>query len=230
MNISIEKIDTFLRSYYDKQSVVKAIVYLVLFLYASRIAPIPPPKFLKIFNNIYFKLFALTLILWIAKFDPAVSLLVAFAFLTLINYANTGSFWETLETVKAPSAIEVDVKTPEDAIKVLANAAMSEKGSDIVSVSQVTDVALSSSVTEESSKAITSLAQQAIVPESGVPEKVKDAITTALSGIPLPTEPTEPVQDKSTGCYSKRIYSMDNVVPITSFVSGDEFSPVKKSD
>ncbi len=230
MNETLQKIDSFLRLHYNKYDAVRAIVYLVLFLYASSLAPKPPPQVLKLFTNIYFRLFIFSLILWIAKFDPSVSLFVAFTFLVITNYVNTGLLWESLEQVETSKE---EVKTPEDAIKVLANAALSSSSADIVEVSKVADVAMKSTTTEESNRAITDLAQQAIVPEAGVPEKVKEAVTTALGGIPVlavPTTETAPeplIQDKNTGCYSKRVYTMDKVVPITSFVDGDEFSIVK---
>jgi hypothetical protein len=81
----------------EKPTVVRGIIILLLSLYAAHIAPKPPAQIIKLFDNVYFKLFVFSLILWSAQFSPSISILIAIGFLVTNNYATTGKLWETMD-------------------------------------------------------------------------------------------------------------------------------------
>jgi hypothetical protein len=200
----IDEIGNYLATELGKQKIVQAILHIVLIAYIARVAPTPPDNVLKIFDNIYFKLLFLTLILWSAKHSASTALLASLVFLMVTNYTTTGKLWELMENVSVKK--EEAVSTPETAIKVLANAALSPEKSDIESVSKVADIALGAVSTTESSQAVTALAQQAIVKEAGDTEKVTKAVVTALNGL------AQPKQDPITGCYPPKSFINMNKV------------------
>ena len=95
-----DKVSDILR-YIEKPTFVKGLVYLSLILYAARIAPVPPKPVLDLFENVYFKLFVFSLILWTAQISPSTSILIALAFMVTINYTTTGKIWEMLDNVSS---------------------------------------------------------------------------------------------------------------------------------
>jgi hypothetical protein len=93
-----------------------AVIHLVLFLYASSIAPVLPPRALVILDNFFVKLFALFLILFSARVSPSISILVALCFLVTMNYINHNKFIEFLEntpTDLSPIDLDQDDGTPQ---------------------------------------------------------------------------------------------------------------------
>jgi hypothetical protein len=91
-----DKVSYILR-YIERPTIVKGMVYLCLMLYAARLAPVPPKAVLNLFENVYFKLFVFSLILWTAQFSPSTSILIALAFMVTINYTTTGKVWEMMD-------------------------------------------------------------------------------------------------------------------------------------
>jgi hypothetical protein len=189
-------INNILDNFVRKPTIIKGIVHLLLVLYVVRLAPQPPLVILQLFQNIYFKLFIFTLVLWTAQFSPSTSLLIALAFLVTMNYVNTGKVWEYLENVNAdvvvpaqPVAVApaqpvaVAPAQAVEAVKVLADAAASPAAASKDVVVPVANIAVSAVKTEEGVAAVQALAQQAIVPEAGVPEKVNAAAQTAVDSI-----------------------------------------------
>ena len=86
---------------YNKESIgsdiFTGLVYLLLILYASQIAPQLPTQVKTLFQNTYFKLLAFFLILYLSKYRPTIALLVAVAFVLSVNYANTGKLLEMMQ-------------------------------------------------------------------------------------------------------------------------------------
>lgn len=268
--------------YIEKPTFVKGMVYLCLMLYAARIAPVPPKAVLKLFENVYFKLFIFSLILWTAQISPSTSILIALAFMVTINYTTTGKVWEmmgntTPNTTMTPTAptqeiamqaaatVMADqaaspqvvtnvaqnpntlvitpsiVQTPQgptvvnpsvvigsavvtgpsgqqvtvtptvtsvaptsaptptstitpvqsaQAVMTLSQAASSHQASDATVIGNVTTIASANITSSAGMTSVQQLAQQAVTPVSGTPEKVQSATQTALASIPASTGPS----------------------------------------
>lgn len=183
-------INTILQDYVKKPTIIRGIVHLLLMLYVVRLAPQPPKPVLELFENVYFKLFIFSLVLWTAQFSPSTSLLIALAFLVTMNYVNTGKVWEFLENVQeapaAPAEAPVVVVTPEqavEAVKVLADAAAAPAAVAPEVVAPVAEIAASAVKTEEGAAAISALAQQAVISEAGEPAKVAIAAQVAVDSM-----------------------------------------------
>jgi hypothetical protein len=188
-------INTILQDYVKKPTIIRGLVHLLLMLYVVRLAPQPPKAVLNLFENIYFKLFIFSLVLWTAQFSPSTSLLIALAFLVTMNYVNTGKVWEYLENVKeeeVPVAASQEAQAIE-AVKVLAEAAAAPAAVSPEVVGPVAQIAVDAVKTQEGADAINALANQAIVPEAGVPEKVVAAAQAAVDSIVQPVAPVAPV-------------------------------------
>lgn len=93
-------VDNLMSMFLRKPTLVKAIVHLILILYAARVAPKPPQAVLDLFENQYFKLFFFTLILWTAQFSPSTSLLIAISFLITMNFFGEKALWEFMENTE----------------------------------------------------------------------------------------------------------------------------------
>jgi len=139
VNVLDNKVSDILR-YIEKPTFVKGLVYLSLMLYAARIAPVPPKAVLVLFENVYFKLFVFSLILWTAQISPSTSILIALAFMVTINYTTTGKMWEMMDNV-APGSISV-TSTPTAPTQAIAMQAASTVMADQTSnATVVTNVA-----------------------------------------------------------------------------------------
>lgn len=104
--------------------VLKAIVHMLLILYAARIAPVPSREISQLFQNQYFQLLVFALILWTAQVSPSTSILISIAFLMTINHLSNKKMWEFLENVEGTTAPETttsesttQVPTPEMAVE-----------------------------------------------------------------------------------------------------------------
>ncbi len=185
-------------------TIIKGLVHLLLVLYVVRLAPQPPKPVLDLFENVYFKLFIFSLVLWTAQFSPSTSILISLAFLVTMNYVNTGKVWEFLENVPAQE------KQAVESVKVLADAALSPMAVPAEVVTPVAEIA-AAVAGSEGQKAIEDLKVQATVPEAGDVAKVQQAVDIAMDSI---------VSKKKevTGCYPLRKYDMSKV---SSDVSGD---------
>jgi len=93
------QVENVMSTFLKKPTLVKGVIYLVLMLYAARVAPKPPQAVLDLFENQYFKLFFFALILWTAQFSPSTSLLIAISFLITMNYFGEKALWEFMENV-----------------------------------------------------------------------------------------------------------------------------------
>ncbi|NBU33750.1 hypothetical protein EB118_18180 [bacterium] len=89
-----------LEKIYRKPKLVRGFVNLLLILYAARIAPALPAKILVLFDNVYFKLFVFSLILWTAQFSPSTSLMISLAFMITINLLNERGAFEFMDNVR----------------------------------------------------------------------------------------------------------------------------------
>jgi hypothetical protein len=202
-------INSILQNYVKKPTLIRGVVHLLLMLYVVKLAPQPPKPVLQLFENIYFKLFIFSLVLWTAQFSPSTSLLIALAFLVTMNYVNTGKVWEYLENVKADTVIvpasaisdgPASPATAIEAVKVLAEAAASPVPASPDVVKPVAEIAASAATTQEGVDAINVLANQAIAPSATsvqqVAEVAQAAVQSIVPAVPVvaPVEPVTPKQ------------------------------------
>jgi hypothetical protein len=129
-------------------------------------------------------------------------------------------------TTIVPSTEMMATKTQcMQAVQALATAAASEVSIPVEDVAKVAQIALSGATTMEGSDAIKSLADQAITPEAGVPEKVNAAVQVAINSIktmPINASDADMVPElavsmveQQSGCYPMRQYDMKKVSPRT---------------
>lgn len=223
MNNIIVNVDNSLNSILDqfvrKPIIIKGIVHLFLILYASRLAPVPPKQVLELFDNQYFKLACMVLILWTANFSPSTSILIAIAFMVSINYSTTGKVWEMLENVvvqqaassQGPVQVPMEVQVSKDeskaALSTLVEAAKSSSAQEPAEVVKVANMVVANVKTEEGVKAVGDIAKQAVVAEAGAPEKMAKAEEVVKASM------------DSTGCFPVRTYDISKVMPQTDGVS-----------
>jgi hypothetical protein len=227
-------------SVFKKTFYLKAALHLLIVLYAAKLAPALPLEVLTLFENQYFKLLIFSLILWTAQFSPSTAILISVAFMVSMNAVNKKALWEFLENeneyekkveylenTSAP-VVEVSPTQSIEAVKVLAQAASSNEASPPAVVANVANIAAANVTTEVGANALKQLAEQAIVPESGAPPKVEEAIIKVVDSIPPPPPPPAPapipqiaqkvavsepaLAPPSTGCYPIRRYDMSKVV------------------
>jgi len=130
-----------LENYVNKPTIIRGFVYLALMLYSARLAPTPPKAVLKLFDNVYFKLFIFSVILWTAQISPSTSILMALAFMITINYTTTGKIWEMLENVgptPTPNTQLVPTAPTSDIAIQAANTLLNTQKSETPVVSNVT--------------------------------------------------------------------------------------------
>jgi hypothetical protein len=196
-------VEKMVNKYLKKPQFVYGIIILFLALYAAHIAPTVPHVVAQIFDNTYFKLFIMILILWIAQVSPSLSILIAVAFMMISNYANNRALFEMLDnTAQETAALETATAMPE-----------------AVPVTPLDSV-----------NAINNLTLQAMSPEAGVPEKVQDAVVVAVSTmapsdqagreavVTLATEalkPTVAETDVVADAMKAAIQSINNNIPST---------------
>jgi hypothetical protein len=185
-------INNILQDYVKKPTLIRGVIHLLLMLYVVRLAPQPPAPVLQLFDNIYFKLFIFSLVLWTAQFSPSTSILIALAFLVTMNYVNTGKVWEYLENIKANTVpvAPVSTATAVEAVKVLAEAAASPVPAAPEVVKPVAEIATAASTTQQGVDAIKTLASQAIKPSAASVKDVAELAQIAVNSIaPAPVAP-----------------------------------------
>jgi len=179
-------VNNVLENMIKKPTIVRGIVHLLLVLYVVKLAPALPKKVTVLFDNIYFKLFIFSLVLWTAQFSPSTSILLALAFLVSVTYINTGNVWEFMDNVAAmPSAMPVppEVKKVADAVVVLANNASAPTAAAPEVIAPAAETVAAVVQTQQGLDATKSLAEQALTPAPGVPAKVADAVSTVVNSI-----------------------------------------------
>ena len=190
-------LNSILNDYVRKPTLIRAVVHLMLILYAARLAPTPPKIVLQLFDNVYFKLCIFSLVLWTAQFSPSTSILIALAFMVTVNYTTTGKLWEMMDNIGVVAQPPASISTAIDAIKVLSEAAVSPIASSPTVIAPIANIAVSASTTQEGIMAIKALAEQAVTPEAGTVQNVQHAAGTAIDSImvdtPSPPAPVVPV-------------------------------------
>ena len=96
-------IDTNVKNALNFSSISRGLIFLFAILYISKLAPELPPGVYRLFENSFFRLICFTLIIWLAKVSPSMSLLLALVFMVTINYSVKGKFWEMMENVQYQS-------------------------------------------------------------------------------------------------------------------------------
>ena len=220
VNTFDNQVGSVFQKYIQGPTLVRGVVHLLLILYAAKLAPVPPKQVLVLFENVYFKLFIFSLVLWSAQFSPSTSILIALAFMVTTNYATKGQLWEMLDNVSQQQMMDAPVESPTvvtpeqstQAVQMLGQAAASEAASDGQVVAEIATVAAANVTTQQGAEAVQALAQQAVVPEAGVPEKVSAAVTEVMESMAKPSS-------QSAGCFPMRSYDMSKVSPQTAGVS-----------
>ena len=82
---------------------VRAALLLFLVLYGGLAAPSFPTSVRHIFDNIFFRILVLAVILWTGNKDPALSMAVATAFIASVNLANQKKPFERFENFEGPA-------------------------------------------------------------------------------------------------------------------------------
>lgn len=175
-------LNTILNDYVKKPTMIRGLVHLLLILYVARLAPTPPKAVLQLFDNVYFKLFIFSLVLWTAQFSPSTSILIALAFMVTVNYTTTGKLWEMMDNIGAEQ-VPTSVDSAVEAVKVLAQAAVSSDASSPSVIAPLANIAASAASTAEGVNAIKALAEQAVTSAPGTPENVSMAVNTAVGSI-----------------------------------------------
>lgn len=218
-------LDTILQDYIKKPTIIRGIVHLLLMLYLARIAPVPPKAVLKLFDNVYFKLFVFSLVLWTAQFSPSTSILIALAFMVTINYTTTGKVWEMMDNMSSSTvATTVTSEQSVEAVKVLATAAISPNATPASVIVPIANIAVVSTTTTDGVSAVQALAQQSMVPHPGTKDNVILAASTAINSM-MPTMPTtmptmpvvtplQAIQALSSAASSPGAISSDVVAPV----------------
>ena len=97
-------VNSVLDTFFRQDSLGRWLLVLCIVLYGHLAAPFYPPKFMYLIDNIYFRVFIISLIAWTASNDPTLSLaitLVLFAFMSQINKYNNEH--ATLEKFEGPN-------------------------------------------------------------------------------------------------------------------------------
>lgn len=231
-------INTILQDYVKKPTLIRGIVHLLLMLYVVRLAPQPPKPVLVLFENIYFKLFIFSLVLWTAQFSPSTSLLIALAFLVTMNYVNTGKVWEYLENVQSaePPAVSEPVSEPVpvsketavEAIKVLAEAAASPTPAAPEVVKPVAEIAAAAATSQEGVEAIKALANQAVAPAAAPTDKVIAVAQEAVKSVVAPEPVPEPVPAVSPKQAVEAVKVLAQAAASSSALPAEDVIPVAK--
>lgn len=186
---------------FKKTFYLKAVLHLILVLYAAKLAPSLPQEVFPLFENQYFKLFIFALVLWTAQFSPSTSLLISISFLVSMNAVNKKPLWEFLENVateeqkkEEPQLASVTPKQSVQAVQVLADAAALPTAAEPNVIANVANIAAANVSTPKGVDALKKLAEQAIAPAAGAPEKVAEAVKEVVASIqePAPIPATSP--------------------------------------
>ena len=81
----------------DNYPIVTALLTVLIFSYGSLLAPTLPPKVLALFDTVYFRIFFISLVLWVSTHNPVVSVALAITFVILVNLASGKSLLENFE-------------------------------------------------------------------------------------------------------------------------------------
>lgn len=186
---------------FKKTFYLKAVLHLILVLYAAKLAPSLPQEVFPLFENQYFKLFIFALVLWTAQFSPSTSLLISISFLVSMNAVNKKPLWEFLENVateeqkkEEPQLASVTPEQSVQAVQVLADAAALPTAAEPNVIANVANIAAANVSTPEGVDALKQLAEQAVTPAPGAPEKVAEAVKEVVASIQEPAPIPELIQ------------------------------------
>ena len=184
---------------FKKTFYLKAVLHLILVLYAAKLAPSLPQEVFPLFENQYFKLFIFALVLWTAQFSPSTSLLISISFLVSMNAVNKKPLWEFLENVateeqkkEEPQLASVTPEQSVQAVQVLADAAALPTAAEPNVIANVANIAAANVSTPEGVDALKQLAEQAVTPAPGAPEKVAEAVKEVVAAIQAPAPAPAP--------------------------------------
>lgn len=219
-------INSILEEYVRKPTIIKAIVQLLLMLYAVRLAPTPPPVVLALFTNTYFKLFIFSLILWTAQVSPSTAILIAVAFMITINYTTTGKIWEMMDNTSAVTSAVTLAVTPDqsvNAVNVLAEVASSSSMMPPAMADSIVNIALANTTTQAGASAVKNLAQQALSSNAGSPIQVANSVMSSVGSIPstsasssTPAQSIQAVQALAQAASSPIPSPISTVIPVAS--------------
>lgn len=219
---------------FKKTAYLKAILHLVLVLYAARLAPSLPVEVLSLFENQYFKLFIFSIILWTAQFSPSTSILIAISFMVSMNAVNKKPLWEFLENIafeeqkkEESNVVPITPSQSMEAVNVLAQAASSSEAIPANTIANITNIAAANVTTQEGVNALKQLAQQAVTPGPVPQQMVAEAVDQIAASISAPSQsqefapaptPYEAVNALANAAASPSAASPESVTAITNMV------------
>jgi len=204
-----------------KPRVVKAVVHLLIILYATRLAPTLPQAVLQVFENAYFKLFVFALILWTAQFSPSTSLLIALAFMMTVNFMNKKPLWEFMnDTTTTPLAPTKDVA-------IASTVGSLDKQSTLTPV--VTSITQSSETIVVQPKIVTTPSGQSVLTPTVVvapavvstPSGDKILVSPDVSTIQMNNQQPQQQQQQQSACYPRRATDMAKVEGVNDMFPGE---------
>lgn len=182
-------------------TMLRAVVNMLLLLYATRMAPRLPDGVLQLFDNQYFRLAVFSLILWTARMNPATSILLALAFMVTTNIANKQPLWEFLENVTE--------QIPEVALENVAEPAPADSEAQPAAVLEVAPEFVPEVATEPVPEAVV-----ASIPQAA------DSVSSSPASI-MQEQPTPVAAEEPIACYPVRKVDMNKV---TGFESSELFT------
>lgn len=238
-------INSILTDYVKKPDIIRAIIHLLLVLYAAKLAPSLPPQVAAIFENSYFRLFMYALILWTAQFSPSTSLLIAISFMVTVNYINKKPLWEFMENTEMTSP-EMPTIAPTKETAVLSSAAIVQNQMEqtpvVESVSTPSSTVVIQPTVVQTTEGPTVVTPNVVVAPAVVSTPFGETIvikpdvtvveaTPAPTAAPVATEAVAPAPvveapaatEAEQGCYPLRRYDMSKV---SAFDAVDEYQTI----
>jgi hypothetical protein len=213
-------INSILTDYVKKPDIIRAIVHLLLVLYAAKLAPSLPPQVAAVFENNYFRLFIYVLILWIAQFSPSTSLLIAIGFMVSINYINKKPLWELMENTESP---ETPTIAPSKETAVSSSTAIIQNQMEqtpmVASISTPESTVVIQPTIVQTTEGPTVVTPNVVVAPAVVSTPSGETVVikpdvTVIEATPAPTEQVQEVATPAPaeeGCYPLRRYDMSKV-------------------
>ena len=125
---------------------------------------------------------------------------------------------QAAQAPQAPVSVQITPSQSVEAVKILAQAAVSPSASDPGSVANLANIAVANVTSESAVVSIDKLAQQSVIAEAGVEEKVKVEAVNVIDSIASAVE----TKSQTTGCFPMRQYDMSKVSPQIDGVSSFE--------
>lgn len=226
---SVQKLNDTVNKYMNPlqtNTILRALLHLMIVIYAAKFAPSLPPQVVQVFQNKYVQIALFAVIMWTVHTSPSTAILLAIAFMVTMNYVNQKPLWEFLDNVTAaPSAPSVDTAIA-TVTQALAEqqatpqtvATVSEKTNAVVITPQIVQ-------TESGPTVVTPnvvIAPSVVSTPQGTPVVVKPNVTVVggdttplfTANVPPEVVETTPVTTVSSdsGCFPARKFDISKIL------------------